>query len=216
MTKKYGLIGYPLGYSFSPKYFAKKFHRLQIDAEYQSYPILDRLDPVSEAISAVNTVKVVNGLLIGYNTDVYGFHQSLINMNLPFDCQGKGALILGTGGASKAVYYVLNELGMQVHHASRSAEGKSHTIAYENLAPGALEDYAIIVNTTPLGMQAYEQSLPPIAVHELNKHHLVYDLIYNPEKTVLLKKAEEKGALIKNGAEMLVLQAEKSWEIWNT
>lgn len=238
--RKFGLIGYPLSHSFSAQYFKLKFSNENItDAEYLSYPIenlghifnlfekgllglnvtipykekvipcLDGLDETAEKIGAVNTIKVSNGKIIGYNTDVYGFEKSIT----PYLVKkhSKNGLILGTGGASKAVAFVFDKLGYKVNFVSRTKGDYS----YEDLNQEIVENHGVIVNCTPLGTAPKIEEFPNIPYQFLSAKHLLYDLIYNPEKTVFLKKAEAQGATIKNGHEMLVLQAEKSWSIWN-
>lgn len=239
---KYGLIGRSLKHTFSPKYFAKKFARENISADYQAYeleeagrllelfdqgliginvtipykesviPFLDDLSLEAAEIGAVNTIKKTSNGLKGYNTDVYGFKNSMLALNLPFSIDNARALILGTGGASKAVLWVMKSLDIDYKLASRN----SGDILYSDLDKDLLSSFDIIVNTTPLGMYPYEGQMPDLPVHGLHDKQLVYDLIYNPEKTVLLELAEQRGATIKNGSEMLVLQAERSWEIWNS
>lgn len=245
MIKKYGLIGYPLSHTFSPSYFGKKFERENISAEYLAYeleqveqfvglfesglsglnvtipykekvlPFLDVIDEASLAIGAVNTIKNIEGKLHGYNTDVYGFEKSLLGLKLPFDISNSKSLVMGTGGASKAIQYVLNSLGSHCVKVSRNLTTGAD-ITYATFRNDSIKEYDILVNTTPLGMYPKVEESPAIPYWELSSKHLVYDLIYNPEKTLLLKRAEERGSVIKNGSEMLVLQAEKSWEIWNT
>ncbi|MFK8103759.1 MAG: shikimate dehydrogenase [Saprospiraceae bacterium] len=180
----------------------------------QVIPYLDEIDTAAAEIGAVNTIKFINGKLKGYNTDVYGFEQSLRGfitreaVSVP-----KQALVLGTGGAAKAVVYVLGKMGIKVQMVSRT--GKANGLAYEELTGNNIGDYQLIVNTTPLGMAPNIDAAPNIPYSELTKAHLCYDLVYNPEKTVFLTRGEERTCPIKNGLEMLVLQAEKSWEIWN-
>jgi len=239
--KKYGLIGYPLTHSFSPKFFAEKFEDEGIQAEYKSYPIeqaetflklfeqglsglnvtipykekvmpyLDKLSPEAKAIGAVNTIKKEGDLLVGYNTDVYGFEISLLYCEGYKCLANKGALVLGSGGAAKAISYVLNKLGFEVSIVSRTAGD----LRYSDLDESVMRDNSLIINTTPLGMYPLVEHSPAIPYAYLGSQHLLYDLVYNPDKTVFLKNAEIQGASIKNGAQMLILQAEKSWEIWN-
>jgi len=239
--RQFGLIGYPLSHSFSPGYFAEKFKRERVkDAEYQAYsiphisevfylfesgiyglnvtipykeqviPCLDELEISAKEIGAVNTIKISNGRTIGYNTDVYGFQKSIE----PFldKIRSKKALILGTGGASKAVAYALELSGFDFKFVSRT----KGDFNYEHLNKETLDLYHLIINTTPLGMYPKVDQCPDIPYQYLNKNHFAYDLTYNPEKTLFLSKAESQGASIKNGLEMLELQAEKSWSIWNT
>ncbi len=240
----FGLIGFPLTHSFSKGYFADKFKKggladhfydnfplahinsvqalienhpnlkgfnVTIPYKEQILPYLDEIDSAAEAIGAVNTVKITNGLLKGYNTDAYGFEQSL----RPFlkENQNYQALILGTGGAAKAVDYVFQQLGITFFYVSRHK--KEEVFTYEEIAVQGLADYHIIVNTTPLGMYPKVDQAPNLPYEQLNNQHLLYDLTYNPPKTVFLKNGAQQNAQIKNGLEMLHLQAEKAWEIWN-
>ncbi len=238
--RKYGLIGFPLSHSFSPDYFKKKFEQLGIlDAEYTSYPLanidklpalineginglnvtipykekvmpyLDNLDETSRTINSVNTIKVIDGKLYGYNTDVYGFEMSIAP--LLSDKNVSRALVMGTGGSSKAVAYVLKKLGLEVRFVSTSNKG----ISYDDLDKEIMDSHQVIVNTTPLGMYPKIDAMPSIPTQYIGKSHLCYDLIYNPEKTLFLERAEAKGAMISNGLHMLRLQADKSWQIWN-
>lgn len=238
--RKFGLIGYPLKHSFSPGYFSKKFKKEGIaDAQYDLYPLedvdevkellargmfginvtipykkkvipyLDELDPISESVGAVNTIRIENGKTKGFNTDVYGFEHSLVK------CFGatppKKALILGNGGATKAVQYVLNKLSIKYQIVSRQLG----FLNYQDLNQAIIESHHLIVNTTPLGMSPKLDTCPDIPYQYLGGDHILYDLVYNPEKTLFLQQGEAKGATIKNGLEMLHLQAEKSWEYWN-
>ena len=240
--KQYGLIGYPLSHTFSPGYFARKFENESIlDSRYDAYelrnisefadlanhnlsglnvtipykeeviPYLDDLSDEARAIGAVNTILFNGSQKIGFNTDVYGFQKSLEGF-----CQScrslNGALVLGSGGASKAVTFVLDRLGIRYLVVSRS---KGH-IRYEDIEEEQMTQHNLIVNTTPLGMHPNVEDHPSIPYHLVGEAHYFFDLIYNPAKTTFLIKAEEKGARIKNGLEMLELQAEKSWEIWQS
>ena len=238
--RKFGLIGYPLGHSFSPKYFGEKFKKEGItDCEYKAYPLqhilevqklfdekldgfnvtipykedvldlLSELNECAESIGAVNCVKYRNGVWRGYNTDQYGFQLSLLDL-IGDHFDGK-ALVLGTGGAAKAVYYALDQLGIPFQIISR----RSDYITYENLTPSMMAEHQLIINATPVGMYPNIKDCPNILYECLTNEHYVYDLIYNPVKTLFLKKAEKMGSKIKNGQDMLILQAEKSWEIWN-
>lgn len=239
--RRFGLIGFPLSHSFSPGYFAEKFKKEGItDCDYKSYPIskiyeLDGLItedlvglnvtiPYKEqvipymtvvsdavrAIGAVNTIVNKNGKLFGYNSDVVGFQLSLEKWITKGSLPQK-ALILGSGGAAKAVGYVFHKLGIQYQIVSR----KSGFLNYEEISKDILQEHTLIVNTTPLGMSPITESCPDIVYEHLTDEHYCYDLIYNPEKTLFLQKAEKHGASIKNGYEMLILQAEESWRIWN-
>ncbi len=236
--RKYGLIGYPLSHSFSPGYFRNKFDEEQIpDARYDLYPIdkiedferiknmsglnvtipykeavipfLDELSPEAREIGAVNTICFKEKSKIGYNTDTYGFEHSLVplwGVDRP-----ESALVLGTGGAAKAVWFVLDKLGIKYLKVSRS----SGDIQYQDIQPENLTATRLIINTTPLGMSPNIESCPELPYDALTKDHILYDLVYNPEKTLFLRHGLSRGATVKNGLEMLRLQAEKSWEIWN-
>lgn len=237
----YGIIGYPLSHTFSPAYFRKKFADLQITAFYEAYPLehisqlpqfldehpwlsgvnvtiphketvipyLHEIDEAVSAIEAVNCISIRKGYRKGYNTDVIGFQQSLIPLLQP---QHSAALILGTGGGAKAVAYVLKQLGIPYKVVSRG--GTPGAITYNNLTPAMVEAHKLIVNTTPLGMYPHIAAAPPIPYSGVGNQHLLYDLIYNPEETVFLSIGREVGATTKNGFEMLLLQAEASWDIW--
>ncbi len=245
--KKFGIIGYPLGHSFSPGYFNEKFENEGIDAHYDKYELpvitdlqavidytpdlcgfnvtipykekvmsyLDSVSPEARAIGAVNVVKVSRKdgnkpYLEGYNSDVIGFMRSIQPL---LDNHHKKALILGTGGASKAVNYGLHQFGIETVLVSRSQKDK--TIQYQQITPEMLAEYTVIVNCTPCGMAPHFNECPDIPYEALSKQHLLYDLIYNPDETLFLKKGKAQGALTKNGLEMLLLQAEAGWEIWN-
>lgn len=175
-------------------------------------PFLDKLDPIAKQIGAVNTIKITKkGNLKGYNTDAFGFENSL----KPFLLEThKKALILGTGGASKAIAYVLNKLKIDFLYVSRNPKN-SHEISYESIDEQRIENHQLIINCTPLGTFPETDKHPNIPYQFLTENHLLYDLIYNPSETTFLSKGKEKGSKIKNGLEMLQLQAEKSWEIWN-
>lgn len=243
--KQFGLIGYPLSHSFSKGYFADKFLKENItDCKYDIFPLekiediiplctnfpnlaglnvtipykeqvipyLDALDEVANAIGAVNTIKFDNGKKIGYNSDCYGFEMSLRPLLKPHHTS---ALILGTGGASKAVEYVLKKLHISYQYVSRKKS--THTITYDELnAVNYLQKNTIIINTTPVGMYPNIDVAPPINYEEIEEHFLLYDLVYNPEETQFLKLGKANGAQTKNGLEMLYLQAERSWQIWNS
>jgi len=238
--RKFGLIGYPLSHTFSPGFFAKKFEKEGIDdAEYKAYPLediasfselfcdelvginvtipykeqvipfMDELSPAVQEIGALNTILFQDGKKIGYNTDVYGFKISLTEWcgkQLP-----KKALILGSGGAAKAVKYVCDLLDISYKVISRSSPKWN----YKALDEEVIKEHLLIINTTPLGMYPNEKKCPDLPYQYIGETHFVYDLIYNPEKTLFLSKAEDQGAQYKNGLEMLILQAERSWQIWN-
>jgi len=242
----YGLIGYPLTHSFSKKHFTKKFERENIlNCSYELFdiasidlfpsilvnypnlkglnvtipykksvlPFLTTVDAQAEIIGAVNTIKITsNGDLKGYNTDYYGFKRSL----KPFlTNKHDRALILGTGGASQTVAYVLKELNMDCLFVSRDPKN-GMTISYQEVNSYVIKHHHLIINTTPIGMFPNESACPLIDYDALTSHHLLYDLIYNPNETLFLKKGKEMGSSTMNGMEMLQLQAEKAWEIWNS
>lgn len=244
MTMKiYGLIGYPLTHSFSKPYFTEKFVNENLtDCSYENYPIasiedikqvfsnsaikglnvtipykedvipyLDGLSHEAKIIGAVNTIKRVGDSWIGYNTDYYGFRRSWESV---LTTKHQKALVLGTGGAAKAVWYVLQQKQMPFLKVSR--KNTIDTISYAEITPEILEDYTAIVNTTPLGMYPNIQDSPPIPYALLSERHYLYDLVYNPIKTKFLQLGERKGATIKAGIDMLYYQADKAWEIWNS
>ncbi len=176
-------------------------------------PFLDEIDESAKEVGAVNTIKIESGKLIGYNTDVYGFEKSLsrfLNKNQLKSINK--ALILGTGGASKAVKYVLNKLGKSCAFVSRNS--KKGDLTYDDLNEKILSEYQLIINTTPLGMSPKTDAFPKLKYELLDSNHFLYDLVYNPEKTVFLAKGKKQGCKIINGLSMLHLQAEKAWEIW--
>jgi len=174
---------------------------------------LSDIDKVAEEIGAVNTIKITNNNeLIGYNTDVYGFENSLKSL---LKNHHKKALILGTGGASKAVAYVLNKLNVEFQFVSRNPTSDNE-ISYEDISEEIIKTHQLIINCTPLGTHPNIKEYPKISYDLLTNEHLLYDLIYNPSETTFLKKGKSQGATVKNGLEMLELQAEKSWEIWNS
>lgn len=250
MTKShrtFGLLGFPLGHSFSRRYFTEKFSNECVDAEYvnfefdsidrlpeifSNYPdicgfnvtipykeqILDRLDDIDDTartIGAVNTVKVYHEhtgrlCLKGYNTDIIGFSDSILPMLTP-DC--RSALVLGTGGASKAVIAGLRRLGVEPVPVSRRDVDGGFT--YAALTPEIVKDHKVIVNTTPLGMFPDIDSCPDIPYEGVGAGHVCYDLVYNPEITAFMKRCKDAGAVVKCGLEMLHGQAEAAWRIWN-
>lgn len=243
-NKIYGLIGAKLGHSFSKDFFSKKFAKEGISAEYRNFEIdniekfsdiieygvyglnitipykeqvidfLDKIDPIAEKIGAVNVVKIVRNAdnleTIGYNSDIVGFTESIRPL---IENHHKKALILGTGGASKAVIEGLKLMNVKSQLVSRTKS--PNTITYSELSSNLLEEYTIIVNTTPLGMFPNTDSFPDIPYEFLSNKHLCYDLTYNPEETRFLKLSRDNGAKTKNGLEMLILQALESWRIWN-
>ncbi len=180
----------------------------------QVIPFLDEMDPGSQAIGAVNCIQVKDGKLKGYNTDYIGFKNSLVSW---LGDARPNALILGTGGASKAVKQALEDLELPYLMVSRKAVGKEGFITYEELAlnKDILREYHLIINTTPLGTFPNTEEMPEIPTLQISSEHKVYDLVYNPEKTFLMRSLEARGAVVKNGLEMLHLQAEAAWEIWN-
>jgi shikimate dehydrogenase len=245
--KKYGLIGYPLGHSFSRNFFNEKFSSEGIDAEYVNFeipsikdfpnvllenptlqglnvtipykqqviPYLDELDEDARQIGAVNVIKVIRPekgkvRLVGYNSDVMGFSGSIEPLLEP---RHRKALILGTGGASKAVDYGLRKLGLEVKFVSRRKQ--EGMLTYEELTPEVMDDYKVIVNCSPVGMFPHTEECPQIPYELLTPNHLLFDLIYNPDVTLFMKKGKERGAIVKNGLEMLLLQAFGAWNIWN-
>jgi len=240
LTKRYGLIGYPLTHSFSPSYFNEKYRREHItDTTYDIFPleqitsfpeliatgvaglnvtipykeqVIPYLDELSEAcseIKAVNTIKIKDGKLYGYNTDVIGFEQTLLE--LLDGAKPTKALVLGTGGAAKAIVYVLKSLGIKYTYISR----KRPHLTYDELNQELIEAHKLIINTTPLGMSPQDNTFPDIPFQYLGNEHFLYDLVYNPEKTIFLTKGVARGARTKNGYDMLIKQAEASWDIWN-
>ena len=183
-------------------------------------PFLDELEDSAAAIGAVNTIKIQGGKLIGYNTDVYGFEQSLmpiINNKFPISADSKQtlkSLVLGTGGAAKAVFYILQKNNLHPTYVSRTKKDRQFT--YTDLDKNIIDNHQIIINTTPLGMSPNTETCPDLPYHFLNDNHVLYDLVYNPAVTLFLEKGEERGSTIKNGLDMLHLQAEKAWDIWQS
>lgn len=181
----------------------------------QVIPFLDELDPDTAKIGAVNVIKIIRSKgkvkLVGYNSDIIGFTQSIHPLLLPHH---KKALILGTGGASKAVFHGLKNLGIECTFVSRTRQSND-VLLYNELTPDIMETHTVIVNCTPVGMYPKADFCPDIPYELLTPNHLLYDLLYNPNVTLFMKKGEEKGAVTKNGLEMLLLQAFAAWEIWN-
>lgn len=241
---KFGLVGRNISYSFSKGYFTRKFRQMELEGcSYENFdiqdissfpgiitnnpqlrglnvtipykqaviPYLDALDREAEKIGAVNTIKIEQGGLTGYNTDIYGFREAIVPFLRPDHTK---ALVLGTGGASKAVSYVLNSLGIKVGFVSRT--GGNGVLEYTGVGREILEEYTVLVNATPLGTFPNVDDKPPLPYAYINSSHLLFDLIYNPIKTAFLRTGEAQGAQISNGLRMLELQAEKSWEIWNS
>lgn len=258
--KKFGLIGHPLGHSFSKQYYTKKFNDLGLaDYQYELYPIptlsefplllrnepdlrglnvtiphkigilyyLDWVSPEAKMVNAVNCIKIINKnplddlfsgecslepiRLKGFNTDVYGFEESLKPL---LKKQHNKALILGNGGAARAVMYVLKKLDIDYQVVSRKATHSQ--LSYEDLSDTIIQKHPLIVNTTPVGTYPDIHEHLDLPFHRIGERHLLYDLIYNPEETEFLRRGRENGAAIKNGQEMLELQAEKNWEIWQS
>jgi shikimate dehydrogenase len=245
--RKFGLIGYPLGHSFSKKYFTDKFHNENItDCLYENYPLqhlndfkkliadesdlcglnvtipykseiiryLDKIEPEAREIGAVNVLKLKrdegNIKLYGYNSDITGIRDSLSHFLLG---NVRNAIILGTGGSSRAVCYVLKKAGIDVTFISR--ERKPDILSYTDISQKLMDNTGLIVNTTPIGMFPDIESRPDIKYELLDSKHILFDLVYNPELTSFLKEGREHGCTIINGLKMLHSQAEKSWEIWN-
>lgn len=238
----YGLIGYPLTHSFSPAYFAEKFEKLGIKASYRAFPLenidelpallaahsdlkglnvtipykqavipyLDELDATATGAGAVNCISIAAGKRKGYNTDVLGFLNSLKPLLAPHHTQ---ALILGTGGAARAVAYALGSLGIKYTKVSRLE--MAGVLSYDELTAAVIQEHTLIINTTPLGMYPQIDAAPQIPYEALTSRHLLYDLVYNPLETKFLALGKDHGATIKNGLEMLHLQADASWDIWS-
>ena len=243
----YGLVGHPLGHSFSAGYFAEKFAREGIDATYSNFdiadiaqfttliaenanlcglnvtiphkqaviPLLDELSAEAQEIGAVNVVRIkheADGTIRtkGYNSDVIGFVDSLRPL---LQSHHRRALVLGSGGASKAVVYGLKKLGITPLYVSRTK--RTDALTYEELTPEVLAAHHVIVNCSPVGMYPHVDETPRLPYHLLTPQHLCYDLVYNPLETAFMRKASEQGAVVKNGLEMLHLQAEAAWNYWN-
>ncbi len=242
--RKFGLIGYPLDHSFSKSYFEKKFDRENIlDAEYQNYPLssidqfsqliestpelkglnvtipykesiipfLTELDETAQEVGAVNTIKFIDGKLIGYNTDAWGFAKSLLSMASP---KMKRALIIGNGGAAKAVKYVLNRIGVEYQIVNRTKS--DGVFSYEDLTDELISSVQLLVQTTPIGTSPNINEMPAIPMNSIGSTHIAFDLIYNPEETLFLKTMREKGAKTKNGLEMLQAQADEAYRVWSS
>ena len=241
-SKKFGLIGKNIDYSFSKKYFSEKFKKENLDYTYSNFDIvniseiesilqnnsisgynvtipykeeiikfLDEIDEVAKDIGAVNTIKKIDNKNIGFNTDSIGFEKSLIPLienKIP-----KNALILGSGGASKAIKYVLKKLKINYSTVSRK-EGESEFV-YENLNEAILNKFKMIINCSPVGTFPNINNCPNIPYKFLTKDHILYDLVYNPIESLFLKKGKELGCKTKNGLEMLEIQANESWSVWN-
>ena len=246
--KLFGLIGFPLGHSFSKKYFTEKFRKENIEGcKYELFPIedinllnqllinypdliglnvtipykekvleyIDELDDTAASIKAVNCIRIYRKTnkinLKGYNTDCYGFETSLKPLLKPWH---KKALVLGTGGASKAVEYILEKFNIQCNYVSRTP--RENIFGYDQLNESILKEYKLIINGSPVGMSPNIDQAPALPYEYLTKDHLLYDLGYNPEETLFMKKGIAQGAKVINGLPMLIGQAEKAWEIWNS
>jgi shikimate dehydrogenase len=240
----YGIIGYPLGHSFSQKYFTEKFVREGIaDCSYQMFSLpdiaelkniiantpnlcglnvtiphkqsvltfLDDTSKLPQGLQACNCIKISNGKLIGYNTDVIGFEQSLLPKLKPHHTH---ALILGNGGAAEAVKFVLQKLNINYKIVSRKLRNGSH-LTYADVNEPIIKEHTLIINTTPLGTFPNVNECPAIPYQYLTAQHFLFDLVYNPAKTLFLQKGEGQGAATQNGYDMLLMQAEESWRIWN-
>lgn len=235
----YGLIGKNISYSFSRNYFNEKFKKETIlNSQYINFdldslsqlnqifnqenkgfnvtipyketiiPYLDALDIHAEKIGAVNTIQIKNNIKTGFNTDWIGFKNSIVPLLKPYH---KKALILGTGGASKAIKYALEQLQIEYKVVSRTQAD----FTYNDLNESIIKEYLVIINCTPLGTFPNIEQAPQIPYEFITENHLAYDLVYNPEETQFLKNCKVKGAQIKNGLEMLEIQAEEAWKIWN-
>ena len=243
---KYGLIGYPLGHSFSKSYFNEKFENEGINAEYINFEIptldslpeilasnpelkglnvtipykekvisyLDSISPEARAIGAVNVIRVDHKgndtYLKGFNSDVIGFTKSIEPLLERFH---KKALILGTGGASKAINFGLKSLGLETVFVSRFE--RPGTIQYSQITPDIIQEYNVIVNCTPCGMYPHIDECPQLPYEAMTSKNILYDLLYNPDETLFMKKGAQHGATVKNGLEMLLLQPFASWEFWH-
>jgi shikimate dehydrogenase len=240
--RTYGLLGYPLSHSFSQSYFTKKFIEEGLEeVEYKNFslptikdveliltnknlcgfnitipykklilPYLHEANPTVIAMGACNCVKIINNQLWGYNTDVIGFEKSVKPYLKPHH---KKALILGTGGAAAAVEFVLKKNNISYQFVSRTAS--ETTLAYQQLTEQIIAEHSLIINTSPLGQYPAIEASPNIPYQYIGTQHHLFDLVYNPEETSFLQKGKAQGATIQNGYNMLVIQAEESWEIWN-
>jgi len=242
---EYGLIGYPLQHSFSKKYFTEKFEREGLkDCYFELFPLefigdfsvllrdhpdlngvavtipykeqvmryLTSTDKIAEQTGAVNCIRIKGGHLKGYNTDTAGFERSFIPLLQKHHTK---ALVLGSGGASKAVQYILKKLGITFLIVTRQRSESSFHINYEMVNDAVLHEYPVIINCTPLGMAPDDNTKPPLPYQYLDRRNYLYDLVYKPEETLFLKEGKKQGALVKNGFEMLVIQAEENWRVWN-
>lgn len=243
--KQFGLIGHPLNHSFSQNYFNKKFQLENInDCVFELFPIdhvaqikdliasnpmlvglavtipykesvipfLTDLHEKAKAVKAVNCIKINANEWIGYNTDIIGFERSFIPLLKNHHTK---ALVLGTGGAAKAVAYVLENLGISVTFVSRFPQNQSGQLSYAQISPAIINEHTIIVNATPIGMTPQIEASPLNDYKGIGSQHYLFDLIYNPSETIFLQEGKKRGAIVKNGLEMLVIQAEENWKIWN-
>lgn len=243
--KLYGLIGFPLTHSFSKQYFEKKFGEAGItDCRFENFPlksidevrqlvhdhpnlkgfavtipykkkIIRFLDEGTEEVKqmvACNCVRIHNGRLMGYNTDVTGFRHSFTRLLKPHH---RRALILGTGGASDAIAFVLEKLGMDYLFVSRDPGLRPRTISYKGLSEMLMTDYNVVINCSPVGTHPHEDEAPVIPYHYITPDHYLFDLVYNPAQTTFLKNGAMNGATTMNGLDMLAIQAEENWKIWN-
>jgi shikimate dehydrogenase len=241
--RQFGLIGYPLSHSFSKKYFTEKFSDEGISASYENFPLeninallplieknpaleglnvtiphkqsviayLDKMSGVVRDIGACNCIRIKNKKLEGFNTDVTGFETALGAHLGPVH---RSALVLGTGGAAKAVCYVLAKKEIPFLQVSRNA--KPGLLSYEDVTAPVLQEHQLIINTTPLGMYPEVSNCPDIPYEAIGETHYLFDLVYNPSMTLFLQKGKANGAIIENGYSMLEVQAEESWKIWNS
>jgi shikimate dehydrogenase len=243
--RQFGIIGYPLSHSFSKQYFTNKFEKEGLtDCFYEMYPITDiyevkkiiqdnpnlcginvtipykqlilrhltNANSIPLKLRACNCIKIEGDKLIGFNTDAIGFEKSLLPL---LTSNHNKALILGNGGAAQAVQYVLGKLNIDYKVVSRKLHDGSH-LTYADIADDIIDEYKLIINTTPLGTFPIVNECVDLPYDAITPQHILYDLVYNPEKTLFLKNGEQKGATIKNGYDMLILQAEENWRIWNS
>ncbi len=242
----FGLIGYPLSHSFSKSYFERKFEKEGLDdCRFENFsissisdlinqvipgnpglegvavtipykqavlPLLHSVAGIPEGLRACNCIKIRDGKLFGFNTDYIGFQESFKTGLRPHQ---KQALILGNGGATASVIFVLQRMGIGYKIVSRQLHNGSDYV-YEEITGDIIKQYPLVINTTPLGMYPNTDTCPPLLYNAISSQHYLYDLVYNPELTLFLQKGKEKGAAVKNGADMLVIQAEENWRIWNS
>jgi shikimate dehydrogenase len=244
MMRLFGLIGYPLSHSFSKKYFTEKFARegiagcayelfplttineledllsanpqlqglnVTIPYKQQVLPYVHSREGIPEGMGACNCIRISEGRLYGFNTDTIGFEKSFSPFLRPWH---QKALVLGNGGAALAVVHVLKKLAIEYKIVSRQLREGS-ALTYADLTKETIEEHTVIINTTPLGTYPNIHDCPPIPYDHITQHHFLYDLVYNPERTLFLQKGQERGGQIHNGYDMLVIQAEESWKIWN-